>query len=367
MERTPRILTNSLVGLCFDSECALILRQGNSGGPVFDGLSGKVVGHTASTQNAVSEATLDAIKNWEEEFLPLSENYQIVGKVVNPRLAAQKPQDSSYRVHPKFHRTLSGSPSGGDMFSNTTFICPNDIGPNGVLQLSEVYQAVFNRHKWDSPDVIHRNLSARIDRIDLFTKPLRSIIQEHPNSTLGITVAGTQSTFKEIDYDSSVIITTETGEWKIPLASPGQELAISPGTVAREFIVDLSGFFDSGTFHASCTSSLADWAALRLQQPIHNPPEFIKLNLVIRRAEFSFPIKPCWPPNRPDITETGKKLEWPTETFHFSTTVGYSRATTQNGDPQPCLMRDMIGGGSVWEAPIDRIWTETRGSNSNAR
>jgi len=99
-------------------------------------------------------------------------------KIINPHLAREHPQDPAYRVHPKFCRTLSGNPDGGELFLNTTFVCPGDIGPNGISQGLDTYQAVFNRHRWDSLDVVFRNLTGRIDRIYIFTRPLALIVTE---------------------------------------------------------------------------------------------------------------------------------------------------------------------------------------------
>lgn len=151
---------------------------GNSGGPVFDGLTGKVVGHTVSTQSAVSESSVTDIENWEKEFLINSHNYRDAFETINPYLARKHPQDPTYRVHPKFYRTLSGNPGGGALFLNTTFVYPGDISPNGVLQPPDTYQAFFNRHRWDSLDVVFRNSTGRIDRIYIFTRPLASIVAE---------------------------------------------------------------------------------------------------------------------------------------------------------------------------------------------
>lgn len=141
-------------------------------------MTGKVVGHTVSTQSAVSEACTADIEAWSEELLKSSQNYKNATDIINPYLAQQHPEDSGLRVYPKFHRTLSGEPSGGSLFTNITFICPEDITPTGNLQPHGTHQAVFNRHRWDSTDVVFRNLTGRIDRIYLFTRPLSLIASE---------------------------------------------------------------------------------------------------------------------------------------------------------------------------------------------
>lgn len=159
---------------CFKTKSS----SGNSGGPVFDGRTGKVVGHTVSTQSAVSEFTLADIEAWENEYLLHSPNYKKATEIINPYLAQKDPQDPTYRVHSKFHRTLSGNPNGGALFLITTFVCPGDVCPNGVPQRPNTYQAVFNRHRWDSADVSFRNLTGRIDRIYIFTRSLAALIAE---------------------------------------------------------------------------------------------------------------------------------------------------------------------------------------------
>ena len=107
-----------------------------------------------------------------------SPNYKKAAETINAYLARKYPQYPTYRVHPKFYRTLSGEPGGGALFLNTTFVCPGDVGPNGVLQPPDTHQAVFNRHRWDSRDVVYRNLTGRIDRIYIFTRPLSVLVAE---------------------------------------------------------------------------------------------------------------------------------------------------------------------------------------------
>ena len=363
VELSALILTNFLVCFCTDSDHILTHHQGNSGGPVFDGSTGQVVGHTVSTQNAASEATMDDIESWEEEFLSLSKNYETAKEIINPFLSAQKPEDHSYRIHPKFHRTLSASPSGGDLFLNTTFICPDDIGPSRNLQSPGNYQAVFNRHQWDSQDVIFRNLSARIDRIDLFTRPLKTIIHECPESTLSLKIIGTRGNFKRPGHDSIVFIGNETAESKIPLTGSGQEEAVSQSTVAYRFSVDLSAIISSTESQEGCfslPSSLANWSTLRLEQPIDNPPEYIRLDVIFKKTSFPFPVKEGWPPRMPKLKSDNESrtLEWPAETFHFSTTIINGMAITEKNSTRPLTSQTMIDEKFVWEAPIDQIWTK---------
>lgn len=156
----------------------LPLQSGNSGGPVFDCVTGKVIGHTVSTQCAVSEACPADIEAWSEDFLKNSQNYRKATDIINPHLAQEYPDDQGFRVSPKFHRTLSGEPNGGALFTNVTFVCPGDIAANGKMQPLDTHQAVFNRHRWNSTDVVFRNLTGRIDRIYLFTRPLSLIANE---------------------------------------------------------------------------------------------------------------------------------------------------------------------------------------------
>ncbi len=206
---TPPTSTNSLVRHPCSTEAAKYscLPPGNSGGPVFDGLTGKVVGHTVSTQSAVSESSITDIENWEREFLINSPNYKKASELINPYLARKHPHDPTYRIHPKFHRTLSGEPGGGALFLNMTFVCPGDVGPNGVLQPPDTHQAVFNRHRWDSRDVVFRNLTGRIDRIYIFTRPLSVLVAEcmyHLISCFLLT-ALTPRTLGSIPYSQAIL------------------------------------------------------------------------------------------------------------------------------------------------------------------
>ena len=330
---------------------------GNSGGPVFDADTGEVVGHTVSTQDAVSEATINAIEEWERKYLGKSQNYKRITVVIQPHLKEKKPNDSSYRVHPKFFRTLSGDPSGGALFKNTTFICPGDLGPNLMEQRPDEYNAVFNRHWWDSPDVLFRNLTGRIDRIDLSTKSLGLIAEKHPDSTLCLTMFGRRDKFSK---PSLVTIIAKRKAWKVPIMRCHQKTTYTSSTVIYSFCINLGNQSHIGTTPPNKDFSLADWTQIELEQSGKHFPERVNIGCIIRKSAFPFSVDTRWPPDRPDVTANAQdvSLEWPAETFRFLTTVGLSNIPTQkevSWPPQPTTRA--VGGKFIWAAPIDRVWT----------
>lgn len=344
--------------------------SGNSGGPVFDGTTGNIVGHTVSTQSAVSEATRSDIRSWEETFLIDSSNYNLTERTINPYLAQKRPNDPDYRIHPKFYRTLSGNPHGGALFQNTTFICPDDLGPNHVRLQDDSYQAVFNRHRWDSRDVVFRNLTGRIDRVVIFTRPLASIIQDFPGSTLVINIIGQVGHFQEPKPDSNAFITVGTAEWKIPLGILKMEANLTVGSVTYRSTINLSAIANEGMIPLDCLKTptgLAKWSKFRLEQATHNPPISIELDVIIRKARFSFPVDQSWPPDRPDVTKNpeDQNMEWPAEDFHISTTVGTNVGATQKDNIQPPAPSMTTNGGAFgWEALIDRVWANPNQPNT---
>ncbi|KAL6718174.1 hypothetical protein ACLMJK_004262 [Lecanora helva] len=306
---------------------------GNSGGPVFDASTGKVVGHTVSTQNAVSEATMDDIESWERNYLANTANYRAVNEMINPHLAEKKPGDPSSRIHSKFYRTLSGDPSGGALFLNTTFICPGDIGPNDVKQPQNSYQAVFNRHKWDSPDVMFRNLTGRIDKVSLFTKPLKCILDDNVTCSLVLKMTGNRSTFRKPELGASVAIFVCEKIWRVSLSEVSRQTTPSPASVTYIYSIDISlgsNTSDKTADSPLLPSCLADWTHFRFEQPSHNPPDQAELEIIILRAAFAFPIDNSWPPNRTDLTSHSldESLVWPAEEFRFTTNFSDTAAST---------------------------------------
>ena len=351
----------------------LLKAAGNSGGPVFDGISGKLVGHTTSTQSAVSEASYDNIRDWENEYLIHSSNYQDIYRAINPYLAAKRPTDMRYRLHPKYYRHLSGKPNGGTLFQNTTLICPGDIGPDKNLA-TQVSQAVFNRHCWDSPDVVHSNATGRVDRTYLFTQSLESIACEINNMSLIISVVGKAGIFQEPDSSSRIVIKIGCGDWKYQLHTrtlPDVHRAPT-GKVVYTYEAELLPAKIAGQIPIECLAAplgLIAWTKLRLEQPFFNRPDMIGINVIFRRDAFRFPVDPIWPPNRPDITANpdDTDLTWPAEEFHFATIVGDSSSTFQIDNPTsltifPSVARTSRQAGSQWEweAPFDRVWTNPK-------
>lgn len=340
----------------------LTYNLGNSGGPVFDASTGEVVGHTVSTQSAVAEATIGDIEKWETEFLSSSKNFADALEIINPHLTQKKHSDPSYRVHPKFCRTLSGKPNGGALFLNTTFVCPDDIAPNRTLQPPNTYCAVFNRHKWNSPDVVHRNLTGRIDRVYLFTRPLASTVREIAGSVLVIRLAGPSDAFKEPRPDSKFIIRGGESQFEFSFEGLAHESTTSSSLVVHSFTVDLSTEAKNGRIPLvghNASSTLANWTHVRLEQPADNQPNSTGLELTFHRAAFTFPVDKRWPSNRPDITDdvADRNLEWPAEEFRFATTVGANPGHIQRDEVQASTPTVSGGRAFVWTAPIDRIWT----------
>ena len=310
----------------------------------------------------MSESTVEDIENWEKEFLHNSKNYEYTLQTINPYLASEKPNDRSYRIHPKFYRTLSGNPNGGSLFLNATFICPGDIGPHKIQQPLNTYNAVFNRHKWDSLDVIFRNLTGRIDRIYIFTRPLRSLVHEFATLSLSVQFSGGQGKLQRPDPGSNLVIEAGKVELKLSLLDVIGESAPSSAVGTYSLLLDLSAAalrdeIDLGRLDNF--PGLAHWTHIRLEQPVQNPPGLVRLEFIIRRAPFPFPVDQNWPPDRPDVTENPKDqdLEWPAEEFRFCTAVGSSARTTQEHNTQPHPPKEVSDDKVfVWIAPIDRVW-----------
>ena len=340
---------------------------------MIDATTGKVVGHTTSTQSAVSEASMEDIQSWEDEYLSHSKNFKVAAETINAQLAQMKPGDPTFRVHPKFLRTLSGGPSGGALFLNTTFICPGDIGPNRILQPPDIYNAVFNRHKWDSTDVIFRNLTGRIDRNFIFTSPFASLINNFPGSKILLKLVGKKGVFREPSFCSVVHILAGDAVWEIPLKSCAIERCHTSAALAiRTYSIDIP--FEATEGHTlsfyDTSVRLTDWIDFSIEQPVENPPDLVGIELIIRRDPFPFPVNQSWPPNRPDITANPKDhgLKWPAEEFRFATAVGINTGATQRDVPQPAApTMNKVGERFLWKAPIDRVWTNPSQPSSGFR
>ena len=335
---------------------------------MIDGNTGFIVGHTSSTQDEVSGSTSVDRESWENEFLMDSQNYKTCTGKINPYLVTLRPNDDTFRVHPKYLRTLSGAPFKDDLIKNLTHSCPGDIGANGLLQAKDRYQAVFNRHHFDSSDVYLRNITARVDRSAMFMTPLSKMVKHFEGSTLDIKIAGQNGEFKKPDTASSIFITIGSGEWEIPLRQVAKEVGprAPDGTNVWSTTVDLSSAADRGEIPTPCLEAplgLISWTHICLEQPQNNPPEMVGLNFIVRRPSFPFPVNSAWPPDRPDITHNAKdaNLNWPAEEFHFATSVGSTSGQSQRGGTVgKATMTQCDEGMWHWETDIDRVWANPR-------
>ena len=319
-----------------------------------------MVGHASVAQNATSESTLDNIGAWERKYLVHTQNYRTVTEIINPHLAQIKPDDPEFRIHSKYYRTLSGKPSGGGLFESTTFICPGDIGPNGAEQPSDTEQAVFNRHKWDSLDVIFSNLTARIDKVYIFTSPLRKIFDEFTACELTVKLFGNKETFARPDRRSNFFVGMGEKRWLIASGNRHASSHYRRFETEYGFTIDLAAETDqSNPAPLDASLSLGDWTYVKLEQPFYNFPRSLVLEVKVKRDAFPFAVDKTWPPERPDVTNNpaDDQLMWPAEEFCFRTTVGFSNTRTQHDELPKPVKSSMENGFHVWEAPIDRIWT----------
>ena len=250
---------------------------------------------------------MEEIERWEGEFLSESQNYKIVRDIINPDLAEKNPADTTYRIHSKFYRTLSGKPNGGSLFKTITFICPGDKGPNKALQPSGAYSAVFNRHSWDSPNVYHRNLTGRVDRFYFFTKPIAQIARDHPSSVFLIRITGSSTSFKKPEANSAIVIGTNVLKYRLSLNHLDPDTAVLSGMTVCTFTIKLSAMTTCTTISPNAAgedSALAEWTHIQLEQPIDNPPGVIGLEVIVRKDPFLFPVDQSWPPHRSDVTNS---------------------------------------------------------------
>lgn len=120
----------------------------------------------------------------------------------------------------------------------------------------------------------------------------------------------------------------------------------------------------------NASRGLIDWTKVRLEQPLRNPPLMAGINLSIRRPTFSFPVSKIWPPDRPDVTNNPADigLHWPEETFVFATTAGRSSGVSQTGGcSEPATEYRNGSGRWIWEAPLERVWTNPRQPSQGLR
>ena len=221
---------------------------------------------------------------------------------------------------------------------NLTHSCPGDIGPNGLLQAKDRYQAVFSRHHFDSSGVYLRNIAARVGRSAMFMTPLSKIVKHFEGSTLDIKIAGQNGEFKKLDTASSIFITIGSGEWEISLRQVAKDVGprTPDGTNVWSTTVDLSSEANRSQIPTPCLEAplgLISWTYICLERPQNNPLEMIGLNFIVRMPSFPFLVNSAWPPDPPDIIHNAKdaNLNWPAEEFHFATSVGSTSGQSKRG------------------------------------
>ena len=324
-----------------------------------------MIGHTSSTQDAVAEGEIKDLESWAEDYARESNNYGLA-KDINHILEKQQPENMFYRIHPKFLRTLSGKPRDIPFIRCATNICPGDIGPSRVIQASGNYRAVFSRHPFNTKDVFLRNVTARVDRNAIFTTPLTILINDFDNVKLTVKFAGKSGVFQKPDVNSTLCITSNAIDWNIKGLRFYDDTKpdSSSSTALWSATLGLATIRDTipPTF-LNASRGLVAWTNVRLEQPVHNAPLMVGLNLAISRQCFSFPVNRSWPHDRLDVTNNPADgaLEWPEETFEFATTAGQTTGALQKGGSEISAGEITNEPGRwVWKVPLDRVWTDPR-------
>ena len=254
-----------------------------------------------------------------------------------------------------------------------TCICLGDLGPNGVMQTPERYQAVFSRHHFDSKDVYLKNVTARVDRSAIFMTSLNILLGNCDACILTVKFAGKTGVFQKPDISSTLIITSSFANWSIQQLNFHKDTSLSApsGIAIWSVTLDLrarGNEIPDALLNAS--RGLIDWTKVRLEQPFRNPSLTVGLNLSIRRPSFAFGVSKTWPPERPDVTNdpADVDLQWPEETFEFATTAGKSSGTPQTGGrSKPATEGNDRPALWTWEAPLDRVWTNPKQPSQGLR
>ena len=340
---------------------------GNSGGPVFDAKTGKLYGHTISTQSEVA-GSLQEMTEWENEYLSKSSNYADC-KTINKELATRVPTDEFYRLHPKWLRMfLAPNP----MISNVTHICPGDFGPNkqpgsttAVPESTE--SVVFNRLRFNTEDVYWKNLSGRVDRLAIFLTDIDKLCTRFEGCKLQIRIWGPRY-FARPPPKSTLSLLLNGTKWPITLDSLTEDTNSTALRKSYTQTVDLKTLAKRQAIPAKTPSSapgLLAWTEVELQSPfIKCEPSGIGFDLVVQRASFNFPVNATWPPGRADITAnpSDANLKWPAEDFHFATTVGDPGSKLRKGVglSSYALNQNKARGYWTWTADMDKVWTNPR-------
>ena len=259
------------------------------------------------------------------------------------------------------------------MIRYATNVCPGDLAPNKELQTGGKSQAVFSRHHFHSKDVYLRNATGRVDRSAIFMTLLSVLFGEYDACILTINLAGKTATFIKPHAGSRVIITIGATDWVIqdPVFNKNSNVTIQPGNDMWSTNIDLTAQKHNIPFGSlNAPHGLAAWTAIRLEQPARNPPSTVGISLSIQRPSFPFPVDKTWPPERRDVTYNPEEAElrWPEETFEFATTAGDTSGVSQTeGIPETFDEGRCRQSLWMWEAPINRVWTNPRQPSQGLR
>ena len=324
---------------------------------MLDGLTGKLVGHTVSTQDEVAGANDIEKTQWETEFLRASLNYTQCQKI-NVYLTTKLPTDTSYRISPKYLRTLSGA----SMVKNATHICPGDWGPNKPpataappppVQAHGKCDAVFSRHRFESPDVYFRNVSGRADRTNIFMTLINDLAHKFKACSLIVKLffpAGSTA-------PNSLMNTFEVAIGAMDIRIPGTDFVQDATSTLARPIWTATINLKPVRFppNLSPLPGLLSLSHVRLAQRVKNPPDYAGIEFIVTRDKITLPVNLAWPkrPVAPWVT-------WPQEDFHFATTVGDAISKPRNGGaPQPAQFK-RSGMVFIWTAGFDRVWTNPK-------
>ncbi len=335
------------------------MREGNSGGPVFDKTTGKIVGHTKSTAEEVQSGSIKARENWSNEYTKGTHNYTIIPRINTEMTGAGFGPEEL--LSPKNLRCFAHP----DM---ATAVCEGDIGPNGVKFSGPGCEVVLNRHKWDAEEVVHMNLSSRVDRSALFLSPLD-----------GSGAAGAVPTELKIIMSGSVAFQTPDLGTRLSIEASSPAAPVT-WDVDLGVFTPVSGRPNTFAYTVKVQDPIINskippaflknpggvrsWSSMKLTQNKSNEPDIIGFVLVWERPELAFPSDPTWPPKNPPVTGD-KNLKWPRETFHYATTLGRSsgpsNGMSQKGVmPSPLKKAGPPGPQFIVEGQFDNIWTNPR-------
>ena len=229
-----------------------------------------------------------------------------------------------------------------------------------------MHQAVFSRHAFASKDVYLKNVTARTDRSAIIMSPLDVLLSNNHVCVLAVFFVGQKGTFGKPDASSTLVVGSNAQRGKFQRLEFYKETGLNtpPGTDVWSAIIDLAArrqHIPSPFLKAP--HGVLEWTKVRLEQPSRNPPIMLGLRFSCQRSSFPFAVSESWPPGRPDVTQSTANagLRWPRETFDFATTAGRTCGVPQTGSrSNPAVESRDEEGLWIWEAPIDRVWTNPR-------